>query len=196
MRGLPLIVGRGECKANPDTPRRHRQSGFGSAHPDLRWWAVPLLALALALPAHAVKPDEKLSDPVLEARARDISKELRCLVCQNQSIDDSDAGLARDLRVLVRERLVAGDSDDQIMVFVTARYGDFVRLRPPVTLYTALLWGGPFALLILAGAGTALYLRQRRRDGENSPVQDLSPDEEARLAAVLGDEKERMGEGR
>lgn len=160
------------------------------------WIGSTILALFLALPAHAVKPDEKLSDPMLEARARDISKELRCLVCQNQSIDDSDADLARDLRALVRERLVAGDSDDQIMTFVTARYGDFVRLRPPVTAYTALLWGGPFALLLLAGAGTALYLRQRRRDGENSPAPDLSPEEEARLAALLGDEQNRAGEAR
>ncbi|MFV3075070.1 cytochrome c-type biogenesis protein [Niveispirillum fermenti] len=147
------------------------------------------LCLSLALPALAVRPDEKLSDPALEARARDISRELRCLVCQNQSIDDSDADLARDLRVLVRERLVAGDSDRQVLDFVTARYGDFVLLRPPVTSYTAVLWGGPFVLLVLAGLGTALYLRRRRQEVEQTPPPALTAEEEARLRALLADDE-------
>jgi len=154
-----------------------------------RLLTASLLSLSLALPALAVLPDEKLSDPAMEARAREISKELRCLVCQNQSIDDSNADLARDLRVLVRERLVAGDSDDQVLAYIHDRYGDFVLLRPPVTGYTALLWGGPFALLILAGTGTALYLRQRRRDADGTPAPALTAEEEARLQALLaGDE--------
>ncbi|MBT7941838.1 MAG: cytochrome c-type biogenesis protein CcmH, partial [Alphaproteobacteria bacterium] len=105
--------------------------------------AVLLLASATGFPAHAVNPDEILSDPVLETRAREISKGLRCLVCQNQSIDDSDAGLAQDLRILVRERLVAGDSDDAVIDFVVARYGDFVLLKPPFMLSTLALWLGP-----------------------------------------------------
>ncbi|MFV3127413.1 cytochrome c-type biogenesis protein [Niveispirillum sp. KHB5.9] len=152
------------------------------------------LAAALSLPALAVMPDEKLSDPALEARAREISKELRCLVCQNQSIDDSNADLARDLRVLVRERLVKGDSNDQVLAYVHDRYGDFVLLRPPVTGYTALLWGGPFLLLALSALGTALYLRQRRRDVEGAQAPALTADEEMRLAALLGDDK--SGDGR
>lgn len=160
----------------------------------LAWVASTLVAAFLALPAMAVMPDEKLSDPAMEARAREISKELRCLVCQNQSIDDSNAELARDLRVLVRERLVAGDSNDQVLDYVHDRYGDFVLLRPPVTGYTALLWGGPFLLLALAGIGTALYLRQRRRDVEVTPAPALTADEEARLVALLNDEK--PGDGR
>lgn len=158
------------------------------------WIASTLVAAVLSLPALAVMPDEKLSDPALEARAREISKELRCLVCQNQSIDDSNADLARDLRVLVRERLVAGDSNDQVLNYVHDRYGDFVLLRPPVTGYTALLWGGPFVLLALAGIGTALYMRQRRRDVETMPAPALTADEEARLAALLNEDK--PGDGR
>lgn len=159
-----------------------------------RWIAGIALTALMSLPALAVLPDEKLSDPAMETRAREISKELRCLVCQNQSIDDSNADLARDLRVLVRERLVAGDSDAQVLAYVHDRYGDFVLLRPPVTGYTALLWGGPFALLILAGLGTALYLRQRRRDVEATPAPALSAAEEARLAALLDDD--RTGDAR
>src|SRR5205823_6770465 len=93
--------------------------------------------------AHAVRPDEMLADPALEARAREVSRDLRCLVCRNQSIDDSDADLAHDLRVLVRERVAAGDSNEQVIAFVRARYGDFVLLRPPFAIGTALLWGGP-----------------------------------------------------
>ena len=114
---------------------------------------VLLFALLLAPAAWAVEPDEMLKDPVLESRARELSRHLRCLVCQNQSIDDSAAPLARDLRVLVRERLVAGDSDDKVLAFLTQRYGSFVLLKPPVKPATYLLWFGPFAVLILGGLG-------------------------------------------
>src|SRR3954470_16615115 len=104
----------------------------------------------MAAPAFAVHPDEILKDPVLEARARTLSQELRCMVCQNQSIDDSDAPLARDLRVLVRERLTAGDSDGQVIDFLVARYGEFVLLKPRVSAHTLLLWLAPFAVLVIA----------------------------------------------
>ena len=102
-----------------------------------------LLALSTVTPALAVQPDEVLKDPALESRARAISQELRCLVCQNQSIDDSNAPLARDLRILVRDRLKAGDSDDKVMEFVTDRYGDYVLLRPPFNAHTLMLWTAP-----------------------------------------------------
>jgi cytochrome c-type biogenesis protein CcmH len=108
--------------------------------------AALLLALALAAAAGAVEPEEQLADPALEARAREIGQELRCLVCQNQSIDESDADLARDLRRIVRERLTAGGTDDQVMAFVTARYGDYVLLRPPLRAGTLALWFGPVVL--------------------------------------------------
>src|SRR5438309_728002 len=117
----------------------------------MRWLRLLALALALAAPTHAlaVQPDEVLTDSVLEARARALSKELRCMVCQNQSIDDSDAPLARDLRILVRERLKAGDSDAQVIDFLVARYGEFVLLRPRFSWHTAVLWLGPAAMLLV-----------------------------------------------
>lgn len=114
---------------------------------------ILLLALVFQGPALAVEPDEKLDDPVLEERARDISQNLRCVVCQNQSIDDSSAGIARDLRILIRERLVAGDTNDEAIQFVVSRYGDFVLLRPPFRPETYFLWFGPFLFL---GAGLLL----------------------------------------
>src|SRR5690349_12490253 len=123
---------------------------------------VVALAMVSAFPAHAVQPDEVLPDAALEARARNLSRELRCMVCQNQSIDDSDAPLARDLRLLVRERLKAGDSDKQIFDFLVARYGDFVLLKPRFTSHTALLWLLP-ALVLLAGAAALFALRRRQR---------------------------------
>lgn len=142
-----------------------------------------LLLLALApLPAHAVQPDEIMQDPGLEARARDISAELRCLVCQNQSIDDSAAPLARDLRLIVRERLKAGDSDADVRSFLVTRYGDFVLLKPPVKPETLLLWGAPLLVLALGAAG--LLLRRRQPLVAAPP---LSRDEEARLDALTGD---------
>ena len=147
---------------------------------------VCFLLIAAASPAHAVRPDEMLADPALEARAREISRELRCLVCRNQSIDDSDADLAHDLRVLVRERLKSGDSNDQTIGFVRARYGDFVLLRPPFAIGTALLWGGPLLVLLLGAFAVArLY---RRRD---VPVPPLSAEERQRLSAVLKEEAPR-----
>ncbi|HTZ36148.1 MAG TPA: cytochrome c-type biogenesis protein [Stellaceae bacterium] len=148
-----------------------------------------LLALVVVfytvVPAQAVRPDEMLADPALEARARAIGQELRCLVCRNQSIDDSEADLAHDLRVLVRERLKAGDSDRQVVDYIRARYGDFVLLKPPFEAATWLLWGGPALLLALGLAGLARYLRRQKRVAEPPP---LSVDEERRLARLLEQE--------
>jgi cytochrome c-type biogenesis protein CcmH len=139
-----------------------------------RW----LLLLAfVATPVWAVLPDEMLADPALEARARSISEELRCVVCQNQSIDDSDAPLARDLRIIVREQLQAGKSDTQVRDYVVARYGHFVLLKPPVEPATWALWAGPFALLLLGGLGLWLWSR-RARPAEALP---LSSEEAAAL---------------
>ncbi len=124
-----------------------------------RFFAI-LLLLGFLAPAQALTPDELLKDPAQEQRARALSAQLRCLVCQNQSIDDSDAPLARDLRTLVREQITAGKSDAEIMDFIVARYGEFVLLKPRLTAGTLLLWGTPFAVLLIAG--TALLLRRRR----------------------------------
>ncbi|MCK5778584.1 MAG: cytochrome c-type biogenesis protein CcmH [Rhodospirillales bacterium] len=155
----------------------------------MRWLFFALMLFA-ALPAHAVQPDEILDDPKLEARAREIGKELRCLVCQNQSIDDSDADLARDLRVLVRERLVEGDSNQEVIDYVVSRYGDFVLLNPPFKLKTYALWFGP-GILILFGIGT-VFLFFRRRSTNDAPVgqKTLSAAEKERLARLL-DEDDR-----
>jgi cytochrome c-type biogenesis protein CcmH len=148
------------------------------------------LHLAVSLPASALaatNPDEILTDPVLEQRARDLSKQLRCLVCQNQSIDDSDADLARDLRRIVRERLVAGRNDDEIVDYLTARYGDFVLLKPPVKPATWGLWFGPALVLTIAVAGIIVHVRRRsgRPDGRTP---GLSSDERRRLDALLREE--------
>jgi cytochrome c-type biogenesis protein CcmH len=149
--------------------------------------AFALIAAMVPGLAYAVRPDEMLADPGLEARAREVGRELRCLVCRNQSIDDSDADLAHDLRVLVRRRISAGDSNDQVLAYVRARYGDFVLLRPPFDIATLLLWGGP--ILILLGGGMALARFYRGRGGTASPP--LSAEERQRLAAVLGEGTER-----
>lgn len=124
---------------------------------------LALMLLAAALPALAVEPDEILDDPGLEARARVLSKDIRCLVCQNESIDSSNAEMAKDLRVLVRERLVAGDSDQEVFDYLVARYGDYVLLEPPMRPRTYLLWFGPALLLLLGGLGVALFFRGRRK---------------------------------
>jgi cytochrome c-type biogenesis protein CcmH len=146
--------------------------------------ALVVLLVGLAMPAGAVLPDERLADPALEARARTLSQELRCMVCQNQSIDDSNADLAHDLRVLVRERLTAGDSDAQVLAYLTSRYGDYVLLRPPVKPTTWLLWLGPPALL--ASGGLALLLAQRRcRAALAAAPLPLNAAEEQRLARLL-----------
>lgn len=141
-----------------------------------------LILILLATPLHAVQPNEMLADPGLEARARDISKGLRCLVCRNENIDDSNAGLARDLRLLVRERLSAGDSDDQVTAFVVARYGEYVLLQPKATGSNLLLWAAGPVMLLVAGWSAIVFLR-RRRPGEAV----LNPDEEKRLAELLNE---------
>ena len=146
-----------------------------------------MLALALVLvtviSSLAVQPDEVLSDAELEARARAISADIRCLVCQNQSIDDSDAPLARDLRLLVRERLVAGDSDEKVVDFLVDRYGEFVLLQPRFGAHTLVLWIGPFAILALAAFAA---LKWRRRAGEDASGEAaLSTDEARRLDEIL-----------
>ena len=143
--------------------------------------AATLLWCSAAL---AVDPGEALNDPALEQRARDISKELRCLVCQNQSIDDSDADLARELRLIVRERLTAGDSDAEVVAFMTDRYGDWVLLRPPFNQRTGLLWIGPGLVFAAAAVAAGLYLRRRSMaTGPDSPP--LTDDEKRRVAAML-----------
>jgi len=142
--------------------------------------AVAALGGAAAL---AVEPDEMLDDPALEARAREISREIRCLVCQNQSIDDSNADLARDLRIIVRERLLAGDSDGEVRQYLVDRYGDFVLLEPPVKPATYLLWFGPVAIFAAAALGVVLYLR--RRQAPAAAPAPLSEAERRCLAALL-----------
>ncbi len=134
--------------------------------------------------AWAVQPDEILADRALETRARELSRELRCMVCQNQSIDDSDAPLARDLRILVRERLQAGDNDRQVLDFLVARYGEFVLLKPRLTWHTALLWIAPI-LILLAGL-VAIASALRRRRVASVAVQPLAREEERRLNEILG----------
>src|SRR5262249_52877038 len=136
-----------------------------------------------------VQPDEMLPDPKLEARARALSRQLRCMVCQNQSIDDSDAPLARDLRILVRERVRAGDSDPNVLDFLVARYGEFVLLRPRFEWRTALLWATP--LLILLGGGLSLLVLARRRLRSDEPSR-LSADEEAKVARLTAGDHPRL----
>jgi cytochrome c-type biogenesis protein CcmH len=144
-------------------------------------FVVLVTLMLVSTPAFAVQPDEILKDPVLEARARALSQHLRCMVCQNQSIDDSDAPLARDLRILVRERLSAGDSDSQVIDFLVARYGEFVLLKPPFNWHTALLWIAPFAIIVI---GALAFLAAGRRRNSAS-AERLSAEEEARVAALV-----------
>ena len=155
----------------------------------MSWLRAILLCLALAITpaAWAVNPDEMLADPVLEQRARDISGELRCLVCQNQSIDDSDADLARDLRILVRERLTAGDSDEQVRQYLVDRYGEFVLLRPRFEVRTLILWLAAPALL-LAGLVTLIVTARRRRTGlsADGAADELSAEEQKVLDSLGG----------
>jgi len=145
------------------------------------------LALA-AMPALAVTPGEMLDDPALEARARQISAELRCLVCQNQSIDDSNADLARDLRLLVRERLTKGDSDQAVIDYVVSRYGEFVLLKPRISVRTVLLWATP-VLILLIGA-SALAVNARNRAAARETVR-LTPEEEAEIARLMAEKADR-----
>jgi cytochrome c-type biogenesis protein CcmH len=149
-------------------------------------WLRPLLLcllLAIVPAAWAVNPDEMLADPALEQRARDISAELRCLVCQNESIDDSDADLARDIRILVRERLTAGDSDDQVRQYLVDRYGEFVLLRPRIELHTLLLWFAAPGLLII---GLIVLIVMARRRRTPIAVDKLSTEEQKALDSLGG----------
>lgn len=155
---------------------------------------IAFLLLALAGAAGAVEPGERLADPALEARARAISKELRCLVCPNESIDESNAELAHDLRLLLRQRLASGDSDRQVLDFLVSRYGQFVLLRPPVEPATYLLWFGPPLVLALGGLGVALHLRRRRAAPDAVPA-PLSEAERRRLARLLKDPSARASGG-
>lgn len=147
------------------------------------------LALAVWLPvaALAVEPDEILTDPALEARAREVGKQLRCVVCQNQSIDDSNAELARDMRVLVRERIQAGDSNDQVVAYMVDRYGDFVLLDPPFKASTVVLWVGPGVIAVLGALGVVLFYR-RRKDADGAPA---GP---AKAEALTDEERRRLDE--
>ena len=148
--------------------------------------AACLVAFIGLSPARAVLPDEVMADPAKEARARELSRELRCMVCQNQSIDDSEAPLARDLRLLVRERIAAGDSDSQVIDFLVARYGEFVLLKPRFERQTLLLWLVPPLLLVGGGLALWVYARRRVKDGEAGKA--LTAQEQARLAALLSAE--------
>ena len=148
---------------------------------------LAVLLSVLSVPAAAVEPDEILADPALEHRARAISKQLRCLVCQNQSIDDSDAPLARDLRIIVRERLTAGASDNEVIRFVATRYGDFVLLSPPFKATTYALWLGPAAIFLIGAAAVAAFLR-RRRAAPAGEAAALSEQDRARLDRLLDED--------
>ncbi len=144
-----------------------------------------LLIMMLATPAMAVQPDEILDDPVMEERARDISKGLRCLVCRNENIDDSNAELARDLRLLVRERLVAGDTDQEVEDFVVDRYGEYVLLKPVLSLSNAMLWFAGPVLLIIGGWISLVFIR--RKGAAAGVTEGLSTEEQAKLDALLKD---------
>jgi len=144
-----------------------------------------LLLLMTMLPALAVEPAEQLEDPVLEARARTIGSGLRCLVCQNETIDESNASLAHDIRILLRERLAAGDTDEQAVKAIVDRYGEFVLLDPPVRPATYVLWFGPLAILLVGLGSAAVWLR--RRGTAADPAAPLSPDERNRLDTILSE---------
>ena len=146
-----------------------------------------MLVLVLIGPAAAVNPDEVLDDPALEARARTLSLEFRCLVCQNQSIDDCNAELARDLRLLVRERLVQGDSDEDVIEYVVSRYGEFVLLKPRFSMQTVLLWGAPIAIFLIGAGVMLVYSRGRGRRVANAGSGGLTDAEQAELAKLLKD---------
>ena len=139
-------------------------------------------ALAVAPQAVAVEPDEVLDNPVLEARARDISRQLRCVVCQSQSIDDSSAPLAKDMRIIVRERLAAGDSDEKIYAYLVDRYGDYVLLNPPMQNNTLVLWAAPLAIFLGAGASAFFYLAKMRRDAEKAATRAVISDNDEATA--------------
>ena len=146
---------------------------------------MALAMIAFSTPVAAVNPDEQLADPALEARAHSLSQDLRCVVCQNQSIDDSDAALARDLRIILRERISAGDTDQQAVGFLVAHYGSFVQLEPPMRLDTLALWFGPLAVLLAGGLGATIYIRGRKP----ATVTALSAADEAEVSRLLNTDK-------
>ncbi|MEZ5779379.1 MAG: cytochrome c-type biogenesis protein [Paracoccaceae bacterium] len=146
-------------------------------------WLIVVLCL-VAAPVAAVQPDEILADPTLEARARELSKGLRCLVCRNENIDESNAGLARDLRLILRERLVAGDSDEEVIAYLVDRYGEYVLLQPTTSGANLVLWIAGPAMLVVALGVAGIYLRRRRRGPESAPA-PLSEEERARLDEIL-----------
>jgi cytochrome c-type biogenesis protein CcmH len=150
----------------------------------MRHATVFLAALWLSL-APALAQEAQLADPSLEQRARDLSREIRCVVCQSQSVSDSDADIARELRILIREQIAAGKSDDDIRDYLVARYGDFVLFDPPFKASTYILWIGPFAVLVFAAVGVALFFRRRTQEPER--VSALNPDEQSRVARLLRD---------
>ena len=155
-----------------------------------RLLAAASVVAALMSPARAVQPDEIMADPAKEARARELSRELRCMVCQNQSIDDSEAPLARDLRLRVRERIASGDSDAQVIDFLVARYGEFVLLKPRLERQTLLLWAVPPLVLVVGGLALWIEGRRRTQAGAQPP---LTPEEKARLARLLAGESAADG---
>jgi cytochrome c-type biogenesis protein CcmH len=147
----------------------------------IKRFLLALVVMLAAAPAFAVNPDEVLSDPSLEARARALSAKLRCLVCQNQSIDDSNADLAKDLRLLVRERITDGDTDKQVLNYIVSRYGEFVLLKPPFNVRTLLLWGAPVLLILAGGVSLTVFVRNRAGKPTGSK---LTADEQARLVEL------------
>ncbi len=152
----------------------------------MRRLLLAFVLMLLAAPAFAVNPDEVLADPALEARARALSAELRCMVCQNQSIDDSNADLAKDLRLLVRERISDGDSDEAVLNYIVSRYGEFVLLKPRIGMKTVLLWGAPVLLVTLGGLSLLVFARKRAGKPTGSK---LTADEQAKLSELLGEDR-------
>ena len=155
-----------------------------------------LVTLSFHGQSRAVEPDEILSDPALEQRAREVSKQLRCVVCQNQSIDDSNADLARDMRLLVRDRMIAGDSNQDVLDYMVNRYGDYVLLEPPLKASTALLWYGPFILIILGFLAVVFYYRKQSQGSltpDSKALSELSSEEREKLKSVLSDNNTDVG---
>ncbi|MDX1400458.1 MAG: cytochrome c-type biogenesis protein [Kiloniellales bacterium] len=166
-------------------------------NPRIFWIILFVFGLPLLFPigpVGAVQPDEVLEDPALEARARSLSLEIRCLVCQNQTIDDSNAELARELRLLVRERILSGDSDRQIKDFLVSRYGDFVLFKPPLRTSTLVIWVGPFVFLAIGLLSAALYIRARKPSAETRASSALTAEERERLDALLREGEEESNE--
>ena len=156
---------------------------------------VLMMAFSLHVQVNAVEPDEILTDPALEQRAREVSKQLRCVVCQNQSIDDSNAELARDMRLLVRDRMLAGDSNQDVLDYMVNRYGDYVLLEPPFKTSTMLLWMGPFIFILLGLLAVVFYYRARPNGKQQGgkAIEELNSEERAKLASILSDSNTNSG---